>query len=477
MSPSRRLLRKRPIRVEPPENAPAPARSLALEIILKVMKPEGPGIDGLLEEARAGGLYRNDDLALAREISMGVCRQRLWLEEILGRYLHHPLPGGAFRVHEALLVGIYQAAFLDRIPAHTIVDETVRLVGSVRTEKAYRGLANAIMRKVVTAGREALLPGPEVNWLVRHGVPDWLASEAGQVLPQGELEDFFAACGEHAPLNLRRVGRAPAPAMDALEERLRGELVDQLGRVVDIRRGRIFPDFLLIDTAGVAPERLPSFQAGLLTAEDEGAAMAGALAGARAGMRILDYCASPGGKTAQLADMAERAPVRFVATDVSREKLKRLRGTLARLDLDTLVETKLAAELELAEEMAFDLVLVDAPCSGLGTLRRHPEVRWRRSSGQFRRLARNQREILHRAAGLVAPGGVLCYSVCTFNNAESDAMADWFLSKFPGFRPEEAPEGLPVETTAYRTAPGRWRTFTHRHGCDSFFVARFRKAG
>lgn len=472
MNRPRRLLPKRPIRVEPPGNAPSPARALALEILVRVLRPEGPGIDGLLEEARAGGLYRPGDLALAREISMGVCRQRPWLEEVLGRYLRHPLPRGAHRVHEALLMGIYQAAFLDKIPPHTIVDETVRLVGSVRTEKAYRGLANAIMRRVVGEERDTLLPGEDVSWLVRHGVPGWLASEAGQVLPQSELEAFFAACGKQAPLNLRRVQRPSTPEMEALEEKLRGELVDQTGRVVEMRRGRIFPDFLLIEAPGVAPDRLPSFQAGHLTAEDEGAALAGALAGARPGMRILDLCASPGGKTAQLADMAGRAPARFVATDVSEGKLARLRGTLARLDLLEVVETRLADDLD---DSAFDLVLVDAPCSGLGTMRRHPEVRWRRTSGQFRRLARTQREILQRAAPLVAPGGTLLYSVCTFNSAESDAVADWFLATFPGFLPAEAPEGLPLDPAGYRTAPGRWRTFTHRHGCDSFFIARFRR--
>lgn len=474
MSPLRRPLRGRPVRIEPAANAPSPSRSLALNLVGKAHSPEAPGLDQLLEEARLSGLYRSDDLALAREIALGVCRQRVYLETVLAGFLRHPLPDGAWRVRDALLVGIYQARFLDRIPAHSIVDETVRLVGSVRTEKTYRGLANAIMRRVVGEGAGDIPDPATLPWPTRYSIPDWLASAAGQVLPTTELEEFFAACNSQAPLNLRRVDASHVPPMEELVGRLKGELVDQLGRLVEIQPGHHLPDILLIDAPTLVPGRLPSFQAGHLTAEDEGAALVGWLAGAKPGMRILDLCAAPGGKTAQLVDLALRKPARMVATDVNTGKLDRLQQNLTRLQLGNLVETKLASDLD-GESDQFDLVLVDAPCSGLGTLRRHPEARWRRTGKQFRALVRTQREILEKAVGLLAPGGTLVYSVCTFNERECDGQAQWLGEKHPDLRPLAAPENLPFDDAPFRSGEGRWRTFTHRHGCDSFFVTRWRK--
>lgn len=474
MSPLRRPPRGRAIRVEPAANAPSPSRSLALSLVGKARLPEAPGLDSLLEEARLSGMYRADDLALAREIALGVCRQRTYLEKVLAGYLRHPLPAGAWRVHDAMLAGIYQALFLDRIPPHSIVDETVRLVGSVRTEKSYRGLANAIMRRVVGENNGGIPKLEDLPWPERYSVPDWLASSAGQVLPSAEVEGFFAANNAVAPLNLRRVNAPFVPPMEELMEKLRGELVDQLGRVVEVQRGRFLPDILAVDAPTLVPGRLPSFQAGHLTAEDEGAAVVGWLAGVKPGMRVLDMCASPGGKTAQLADLGMRDFSRFVSTDVSGGKLARLRHNLTRLHLQDLVETMLVEDLNPATDQ-FDLILVDAPCSGLGTLRRHPEARWRRTGKQFRSLVRTQREILRRADELLAPGGTLVYSVCTFNMKETDGQVEWVGENLPGLTVDEAPDGLPFDPAEFQTHPGRWRTFTHRHGCDSFFVARWRK--
>ncbi len=458
--------------------AAAPARTLALAMLKEVRNPRGRGMDAVLEHARRSGQIGAQDVALAREIAYGVCRRRRWLEEILARYVHRPLPSGAVRVHEALLCGIFQAIYLHRIPPHSIVDETVRLTGQVRTEAGYRRLANAVMRRIVETPRAELLPGPDVSWPVRESMPDWLASEAGQVLPTNELHQFFAALNEQAPLSLRITRPAAESPEVPIEERLRGEVVDLTHALPEIAPGRFLPECLHVRARGLSPEYLPLFQRGFVTAEDEGAQFAGWLAGPRPGMSVLDLCASPGGKTAHLLDLMDRRPARFVATDVGEEKLDRLRETLDRLALRPLVETREVSTLpEHYEPATFDLVLVDAPCTGLGTLRRHPEIRWRRSPRQVRELAQTQAELLRQAATWVRPGGTILYSVCTFTVLETDRVIDEFLHEnTPAFTPAEAPEALPFDTAPFSAGPGKWRTFTHRHACDTFYVAKLQRA-
>lgn len=453
---------------------PSPARTLALDLLVRVRDPQAPGLDALLEDARRQRRYAAPDLALAREIAWGVCRKRRWLEVVLSRYLERPLPTAAFHVHFTLLMGLYQALYLDRIPAHTIADESVRLVGMVRTEVSYRKLVNAIMRRVLEAPKESHMPPESTPWPVLHSVPDWLASEAGQVYRGAELREFFAASNQPAPLVLRSVANPVALPMAELAERLRMEALDTTGAVCEVTPGQLEPQSLHVRGRALAPEGLPLFTRGLLTAEDEGGQVVGSLAGPRAGDRILDLCASPGGKSAHLADLTGRAFERFIATDVSDRKLARLRETFARLGLADRVETRLSTDLGTDLEGTFDVVLVDAPCSGLGTLRRHPEIRWRRRPEDLRALAKLQGELLELGARFVRPGGRLIYSVCTFTMMETDEQADKFSAAHAGrFTPTGAPEGLPFDEARLRVAPGRWRTSPHRDGCDAFFVARW----
>ncbi len=475
------MIRRRPYRpsdISSKGQQVSPARRIALEMLRGGQgQKQTTGLDRYLEEARRRGDINALDAGLAQELALGVSRRRLWLEHILNRYLDRPLPKQANKVHDSLLLGIYQWAFLDRIPAHTVVDETVKLVKSVRTETGYHKLTNAIMRKVVQEEKTNLQPNGETPWQLQFSVPDWLASEAGQVFRNGDLRAFFEASNEPAPLNLRVVERPGSPSIPIITEKLRGEIIDQTNAVPQIESGRFLNDCLVVRGRGVMPGHLPSFRNGQLTAEDEAGQIVGCLTGARKGMKILDLCASPGGKTAHILDMCERQPGRLVATDIDEGKLDRLRDTLERLGLAQTVEAGLAENVTEGEfGEYFDLVLVDAPCSSLGTIRRHPEVRWRQKASAVRSLAKTQAKLMDHAALLVAPGGVLVYSVCTFTRQETDAIIDKFLKTHGDrFEPAPAPEGLPFDESVFRTAPGRWRTFTHRDGCDTFFAARLRR--
>ena len=165
----------------------------------------------------------------------------------------------------------------------------------------------------------------------------------------------------------------------------------------------------------------------------------------------------------------------MIACDISEAKLKKLRETLGRLNLRDRVESMHSdrALSDLASDQ-FDLVLVDAPCSGMGTLRRHPEIRYRRKHESLTRLVRLQCDLLNRASRLVAPQGLLAYTICTITREEGEAVAEDFLAGHPTFALAPA-RNLPFDAEPFRTPEGLYRTWTHRHGCDSFTIARFRR--
>jgi len=436
------------------------ARRIALAVLLRADDPKAPGVDALLDERCARQEVSREDAALARMIVFGVLRRRTALEHALARFMRNPVAERP--IHFALLCGAYQHLALDRVPAHAIVNETVELVAAQQEGGRFRGMANAVMRRITEMPRSEFAKG---HWLVDCSVPEWLAHEAADVLPSGEVEAYFRASNEPAPLCFRTCGGRIG--VEELEKELLA------AGAMRVERSRFMPECLIVE--GLRAEALASFREGRATVEDEGAQIACHLAGPRGGeKRVLDLCASPGGKTAHLADLVA-ADCEIVATDVSEKKLERMRDTLQRVGLADRVRADLAENVLATDTEGFDLVLVDAPCSGLGTLRRHPEARMRRSPEGVRELATIQDRILDGAAKVVRPGGTLAFSVCTWTRAEGEDRARRFLAGHPEFRQAAAPVGLPFDAAAFASGDSLWRTWTHRHGCDAFTVARFEK--
>ncbi len=370
-------------------------------------------LDG--ELARAG--LEERDRRLAAEIVYGVLRHRQRLDRALAT--HADLKRTPPRVLTALRVAAYQLLFLDRVPGYAAVDDAVAATREVAGAKL-AGFCNAVLRKLATAKEPPLPPPGRARLELEHSMPAWIIDELVAIDP--DLADARAAAlNQPAPL----VGRANT--LRTTRDALIAQLVAD-GATAQPVDG--LPMAIRFEGLG-DPARSPSFQAGLWTVQDPGAQRVGELAAPRDGQRILDACAGVGGKSTHLAELAGDR-VQIDAADQSKTKLELLAQTAARLGITSI--NAIACDLtDPAAPLAaqYDLVVLDAPCSGLGVLRRHPDAKWRVKPDDVPRVAIVQRKLLDAVVARLAPGGTLIYSVCTFTRAEGPEQIQALLLRHP----------------------------------------------
>jgi 16S rRNA (cytosine967-C5)-methyltransferase len=364
-----------------------------------------PALDG--ELARAGLDER--DRRLAAELVYGVLRHRARIDRALAA--HAELKRTPPRVITALRVAAYQLLLLDRVPGYAAVDDAVhaaRAAGGPRLA----GFCNAVLRKLATSGEPALPADARARIEVEHSLPAWIADELAAAAGD-RLGELAAALAQSAPLVAR--GNLLRTTREALIDSLRAEGVT----ATPVASA---PMALALDGLGDLA-RSATFRAGLWTVQDPGAQQVALLAAPRSGQRILDACAGVGGKSTHLAELAGDA-ARIDAADQLPTKLALAEQTARRLGL-TSITARACDLLDPAAPLApaYDLIVLDAPCSGLGVLRRHPDAKWRLQPGDVPRLAALQRRLLDAVVPRLAPGGALLYSVCTFTIAEGPAQA------------------------------------------------------
>jgi 16S rRNA (cytosine967-C5)-methyltransferase len=445
--------------------APATGRALARAVLERV-EQSGAFANRALSAAldRAPALS-GPERGLATELVYGVLRRRARLDRGLEAFAQKGLAGLEPSVRTALRVGAYQILFLDRVPAYAAVNEAVEACKAAGGAGVGR-LANALLRRLAERG-EPPLPDREREprgYLVEAaGLPAWLAALLLGELPAPDAVAFGESVGVPAPLALR--ASTLRASRDALRERL---LAERPG--ARLEPSPVAPDALLARDLE-APAATAAWGDGLFAVEDTGAQVVVELCGAREGERILDACAGLGGKSAHLAALAANG-ARIEAVDLAPAKLAEARDAFARLGVRNVTTSVADLTRPFPEPAArFDRVLLDAPCSGLGVLRRHPEALARRAPEDLPRLAGQQRRMLDTVAPLVAPGGVLVYSVCTFERAECEDVVAAFLAGHAEFRLEPpAPARVPWARLA--DAAGHVRTWPHRDDADAFFAAR-----
>ncbi|MBO6857389.1 16S rRNA (cytosine(967)-C(5))-methyltransferase RsmB [Labrenzia sp. PO1] len=455
---------KRPNNKQKPSGKPAPeqaekpgfaARKVAADILGNVVHKKRP-LDGELDITSGHSGFRalaGNDRSLVRAIIGAALRHRGEIAEILDRLLDRPIPEKTGRILDILHVAIAQMLFLD-IPDRAAVSLAVDHAGLDRRARPYKGLVNGVLRRL---GRERDEVTGDLDPAVLN-TPDWL------------MESWQAAYGVETAREIARAHESEA-ALDLSvkadpEEwarKLDGQIVGA-GSIRLVRKGAV--------------DALEGYGDGQWWVQDAAAALPARLLGDVKGLRVADLCAAPGGKTAQLA----AAGASVTAVDISKARLKRLEENMTRLGLS--VET-VAADLRAFEpEELFDAILLDAPCSATGTIRRHPDVPWIKKPYDIEKLTEIQSELLDRVMGWVKPGGLVVYCTCSLEAAEGEAQVAGFLERQAGkieLVPVEASEvgGLAecVTNEGYlRCLPCHSAALDPvSKGMDGFFAARFRR--
>jgi 16S rRNA (cytosine967-C5)-methyltransferase len=437
----------------------SPARRTAFEILRRV-EEEGAYASVLLAADEDG--LRAEDRALAYEIVLGVLRRQLWLDYLIEHYTRRSAAKLDAPVRLALRMGLYQLRFLSRIPPSAVVNESVNLAHMARVSSA-AALINAALRR---AAREpdydpvAALPAtdPFERVAVKHSHPLWLIKRWAGCFGLDETEKFAAANNQAPPIAFRLV-RQSGVGENPLDE-LRGA-------GGQLEASRVAPGAWRIAGASALLRRLA--REGRVYIQDEASQLVAHVLGARAGERVLDACAAPGSKTTQIADSANDDAL-VVACDLYGHRLRTLLESCARQGLKGVrgVIHDAAQALPFAPQ-SFNRVLVDAPCTGTGTLRRNPEIRWRIRAEDVLALQAIQLRILRNSARAVRPGGRLVYSTCSVEPEENEEVVAQFLREASGWRPGE------ISVGSLQSANGMARTWPQREGTDGFFIAAFER--
>ena len=428
----------------------AAVRAAAARCIAAVLR--GSTLDAALESGAHGVDGR--DRALLQELCYGTLRAWPRLDALINLALDRPLRRREQELRALLAVGLYQLSDT-RIPEHAAVNATVAACASLNRRGA-RGLVNALLRRYLREG-PALLAG--LDAAAAAAVPGWLWEALGRDWP-AQRDAIAAAAAARPPLTLR-VNR---------RRRRRDDYLAQLtGAGIGARPGRLSPDAVILDEGrGVAD--LPGFDAGEVSVQDEAAQLAAHLLDPRAGERLLDACAAPGGKCCHLLEL--RPEIELLACDSSAQRLARVTDNARRLGLavDTLCADLRSPPAALAAAGPFDAILADVPCSATGVIRRHPDIKLLRRASDSAAFAQQQRDILAGCWTLLRPGGRLLYVTCSVLAAENGDVVNAFLAGHPDARAEALTVAGSVPCT-----PGT-QVLPAANGPDGLYFALLRKA-
>ncbi|RWJ97018.1 MAG: MFS transporter [Mesorhizobium sp.] len=432
------------------------ARKTAARLLAAVIDARTP-LDGLTDNEHGHPQYRAldaRDRALVRAILVTALRQRMTIAGLLAKRLERPLPANATALSHILHVAAAQILFLE-VPDSAAVDIAVTHAKSDPRTLRFSGLVNGVLRSLARAKEAELAPA-----LAATGeAPQWFSERLTAAYGTDRAQAILAAHRHEAPVDFTvkadpvlwagRLGGIVLPTGTVRVERLQGSVTD-----------------------------LPGFSEGAWWVQDAAASLPARLFGDIKGLRVADLCAAPGGKTAQLI----LAGATVTAVDTSKNRLARLAQNLDRLGLSAeLVQTDL---LDFRPPEPFDAVLLDAPCSSTGTVRRHPDVPWTKTLADVEKLAALQRKLLAHAVTLVGPGGRIVFSNCSLDPIEGEDLYRTFLAETPGVSADPIRPGEFADMDSFLTPEGTLRTTPADltlespaiSGLDGFFAARMRRA-
>jgi 16S rRNA (cytosine967-C5)-methyltransferase len=447
------------------------ARECALDILLHIEQNQSYSNLALNRFLLKSGLDERDK-RLVTELVYG-CVQRLnTLDWILSRLVKKGIHSLEPWVRQILRMGIYQLAYLDKIPERAAVHESVQICKK-RGHKGIAGLVNGVLRSYLRR-KEELAPPAQPKTLkekaIAYSHPEWLIKRMEQAY--GEETTKLALLANHVPpkvsvrVNILNMSR---------DDFVRKWNETQEGEAVP---SPVSPEGVIIERGG-NPAYTSLYKEGYCTIQDESSMLVSRVLSPKPGMRVLDACAAPGGKTTHLAEQMKNEGF-ILACDVHPHKMDLIRENASRLGI-RIIETQLADTRELPAklppETGFDAILLDAPCSGLGVIHRKPDIKWSKEAQDIDSLVKVQQELLDAAASMLKPGGTLVYSTCTWEPRENKDQLAAFLSRHPEFEPDSDIAGyLPEQVRQTAILGEGWvQILPHHFQSDGFFIARLTK--
>ncbi|SDH92070.1 16S rRNA (cytosine(967)-C(5))-methyltransferase RsmB [Alteribacillus bidgolensis] len=434
-------------------------REKALELLQRIEK-EGAYSHLLLNHVLSHGQVSKKDESLLTELVYGTIKRKNTLDFYLTPFLKNGIDSIEPWVLQLLRLSVYQLVYLDRVPDRAVIHEAVN-IAKKRGHKGISGLVNGVLRSIQRKGlpRTNSLSGIE-RLAIETSHPEWL------------LEDWIAAYGEKEAKAMALTNLDPPPLTvrvnlsKSTKEEIKNKLLEE---GCQIEEGALSPDALIITSGSVITTE--TYKNGYVTIQDESSMLVARLLQPEPGMRVLDACAAPGGKTTHLAEcMEDKGSIN--AFDLHKKKIKLIEEQAKRLGL-SIIEAKAmdARELTAHLDEQFDRVLVDAPCSGLGVIRRKPELKWQKQKENLERFPKIQADILAEASKLVKPGGMLVYSTCTVRKEENEDVVEAFLSQNNLFK-RERNEFL---ANTLQAEHGQKTILPQQFGTDGFFMALLKK--
>ncbi len=422
--------------------------------------------DSYIDKLLDGELRRSElnpaDRALVTELVNGTIRWLSRLDWILTGFYHGEFTKCLPLVKNSMRIALYQMLFLSKIPAPAAINESVELVKRFKGDK-HAGIVNGVLRNILRNIGNIRYPAREENEVLHLAVhsahPQWLVRRYVERMGAEEAEHLLNANNQRPMITLR------VNAFKSSVEEVEAELTEAQ---IKFERSPIHEaSFLITSLRDV--RSLPAFTNGHVTVQDASASLAVRLADPAPGMLVYDLCAAPGGKAVFAAELMQNQG-RIIALELYQSKLAAINENAERAGV-SIIETLHGDAREFNPAEQAHLVLVDAPCTGFGTLSKKPDIKWRRSIDDIRKMAAKQREILEHASALVRPGGSVVYSTCTIEPEENEGVVHWFLDQHPEYELIPAESVLPASVCSN----GFLSTLPHVHHSDGAFAARLRR--
>lgn len=440
------------------------ARQMALDILYAVFY-EGKFSNKLIQKSIDQSALSDADKRLARNLVYGVLERVMTLDYYLSKLSSVRLKKIEPRTLIILRMALYQIAYLDKIPSAAAVDEAVKMTKKVNFKSA--GFVNGVLRSFLRWDGHYPLPEKEQNLTaylsVLYSHPEWLVERWLKTLGEDMTEALLRADNQVPKVSIRV--NLTKTTRQALAQTLEAE-------GYGLSYPGLLSEAIVIENQGSKPlHELAAFKAGHFFIQDLSAMLVAKVANPTQNQRILDLCAAPGGKSTHLAELLGGSG-EVIARDVSDYKVGLIEENAHRLGLTHIKAQRGDALLFNETDIEkYDTLIVDAPCSGLGIIRRKPEIRYNRQPGDIDALAAIQRQMLSNAQNYVKKGGSLVYSTCTIDAVENDEIVDWFLEHFSNFQLAALPEDLMAISQSERAL----KIYQTQDGMDGFYIVKFNK--